>query len=185
MNRDLLSKIMIFAAGAGIGSVVTWKLVKTKYEQLAQEEIESVREVYANRVEEQGDTEGEPDPQPEPEPDPTDKEIYKDLVDAAGYVTETDKEEEGKPDMERPYVISPEEFGECDYAMLTLHYYTDGVVANQSGKILANVDELIGEESLTHFGDYEDDPDTVYVRNDALQIDYEILMDYRPYSEID
>ena len=46
MNRDMLVKAFIFTAGAAIGSVVTWKVIKTKYEQISKEEIESVREEY-------------------------------------------------------------------------------------------------------------------------------------------
>ena len=46
MNRDMLIKAFIFTAGAAIGSVVTWKVIKTKYEQISNEEIESVREEY-------------------------------------------------------------------------------------------------------------------------------------------
>ena len=46
MNRDMLVKAFIFAAGSAIGSVVTWKVIKTKYEQISNEEIESVREEY-------------------------------------------------------------------------------------------------------------------------------------------
>ena len=37
MNKSTLSNIVIFAVGAAIGSAVTWKLLKTKYEQIAQE----------------------------------------------------------------------------------------------------------------------------------------------------
>lgn len=48
MNRDTLCKIFLFAVGAAIGSAVTWKLVKTKYEQIAQEEIDSVKDEYAS-----------------------------------------------------------------------------------------------------------------------------------------
>lgn len=47
MNKKLLS-VLMFAVGAAIGSAVTWKVVKTKYEQIADEEIESVREEYAD-----------------------------------------------------------------------------------------------------------------------------------------
>ena len=47
--KDTLSKIVIFAVGAGIGSAVTWKLLKAKYEQIAQEEIDSVKEVFSKR----------------------------------------------------------------------------------------------------------------------------------------
>ena len=52
MSKSILSKVFIFAVGAAIGSAVTWKLVKTKYEKIANEEIESVKEIYgAKRVE--------------------------------------------------------------------------------------------------------------------------------------
>ena len=45
MNNKLLNVIM-FAVGATIGSAVTWKLVKDKYEQIANDDIASVREEY-------------------------------------------------------------------------------------------------------------------------------------------
>ena len=34
---------LAFIAGAGIGSVCTWQLLKRKYELIAQEEIDSVK----------------------------------------------------------------------------------------------------------------------------------------------
>ena len=51
MNNTILSNIFMFAAGAAIGTVVTWKLVKTKYEQIANEEIEEIREYYRSKNE--------------------------------------------------------------------------------------------------------------------------------------
>ena len=50
MSNKLIS-IGAFVVGAAIGSVVTWKIVKTKYEQFAQEQIDSVKEVFARRIE--------------------------------------------------------------------------------------------------------------------------------------
>lgn len=47
MNKKLFGVIM-FAVGAVVGSAVTWKVVKTKYEQIANEEISSVREEYTS-----------------------------------------------------------------------------------------------------------------------------------------
>ena len=45
MNNKVFGTIL-FTAGAIIGSLVTWKVVKTKYEDIAQEEIDSVKEEY-------------------------------------------------------------------------------------------------------------------------------------------
>ena len=41
---------------------------------------------------------------------------------------------------------------------------------------------MVGLDSLTHFGQYEDD--SVYVRNDERMTDYEILLDIRGYWEL-
>ena len=49
---NALSNLLLFVTGAAVGSVVTWKLVKTKYEQLANEEIESVKAVFNRRAKE-------------------------------------------------------------------------------------------------------------------------------------
>ena len=40
--------VLMFAVGAAIGSAVTWKIVKTKYDRIVQEEIESIREAFDN-----------------------------------------------------------------------------------------------------------------------------------------
>ena len=44
------------------------------------------------------------------------------------------------------------------------------------------MDNVVGLESLTHFGEFEDD--SVFVRNDRLKCDYEILLDQRTYSDV-
>lgn len=100
---------------------------------------------------------------------------YHDSIQDLGYT------EEVATEMKRPYVIPPKEFRENGYAIVTLTMYTDGLVANEQNKLVRNVDEIIGEESLTHFGEYEED--SVFVRNDNKKIDYEILKDYRTYEE--
>ena len=85
--------------------------------------------------------------------------------------------------MEKPYVISPEEFGEFEeYEKISLTYYADKVLADENDEEVDDVDEIVGEESLNHFGEYEDD--SVFVRNDRLKCDYEILLDQRNYSDV-
>ena len=69
-----------------------------------------------------------------------------------------------------------------DYETFSLSYYSDGVVADDNDDLVDDVDEVIGLESLKHFGEYEDD--SVFVRNDRLKCDYEILLDQRRYSDL-
>lgn len=85
---------------------------------------------------------------------------------------------------ERPYVISPDEFGEKDgYENVTLTYYADGVLTDYFDNVISNVDEVVGFDSLDHFGEYEDD--VVFVRNEKMETDYEILRDLRDFNESD
>ena len=48
--KSTLNKVIIFAAGAVIGSLVAWKLTKTKYEKIMIEEEQSLREYYNRRL---------------------------------------------------------------------------------------------------------------------------------------
>ena len=82
-----------------------------------------------------------------------------------------------------PHVIPPEEFDtKPDYETVSLTYYADNVLADEMDDIVEDVDDRIGEDSLTHFGEYEDD--SVFVRNDAMRIDFEILADQRKFSDL-
>lgn len=177
MNKTL-SNIMIFAAGSAIGSIATWKIVEEKYKRIAQEEIDSVKEVFSRRYEEQEKTE---------EPEPPTEEEYQDYVDLVkntnyGAGSECYIDEKGEPiAMDEPYVISPEEFDEKGYDVSSLRYYSDGVLVDEAGDIVDDVDSVVGSDSLTRFGEYE--PDSVFVRDDRLEIDYEILLDARSYAE--
>lgn len=191
MNNSL-NKAFIFIAGAAIGSVVTWKLVKTKYEQIANDEIESVKERFRDRemtvkdVVETCNNEGV-----NVDISLKDKDIDKcnDIIDKNGYRNYSTKkdsdnkieEKEEDEEMEGPYVISPEEFDESEYETETLTYYADGILTDLYDNIIEekDIDGLIGKDSLNHFGEFEDD--TVFVRNDEKEIDYEILRDDDKY----
>ena len=48
MNSKLIG-FMMFVLGAAVGSAVTLKYVREKYEQIAQEEIDSVKEAFSKR----------------------------------------------------------------------------------------------------------------------------------------
>lgn len=172
MNK--LTNIFMFAGGAIIGSVVTWALVKTKYEQLAQEEIDSVKETFSSKKEEPTIIEEEP----ESEEVGNTMDRYETILSNSGYTEEVE-------DVNGPYVISPEEFDEDnDYETQSLTYYKDKVLADDWGRVIdtEDIEEMVGLDSLTHFGEYEDD--SVFVKNDRLKTYFEILLDERSYRDV-
>ena len=187
-TNNTLNNIIVFAAGAIVGSVVTWKIVKTKCDKEKQEEIDSVKEVYSKRFIEKDDVESVEEDLEEDEPfDEEDMVEYEDLIEKSGYVTESNdtiqNEEEVKKEMDRPYVISPDEFGEKDeHEIISLRYYANDVLVDEFGGVMPKDiwEEYVGADFAEHFGEYEDD--SVFVRNDTFGVDYEILKDLDPYT---
>lgn len=192
MNKSTLSNFLFFAAGAAIGSVVTWKFIKTKYEQIAQEEIDSVKAAYCPHEDEPESETSDNNVEKGYMPNTTDLSTYSDTLASQGYtdyanakdgVVNTTKPVEEVDDVERPYVISYEDFGELDnYNIVSLIYFNDGVLTDSQYEPVEDADSIVGLESLDHFGDEEDD--SVFVRNDKRKTDYEILKDERNYADL-
>lgn len=188
MNKGF-TFILGLTIGAAGGSIVTWKLLKTKYEQLAREEVEEVREYYATKDKDtdiSGEDEGEDEPNIESPKEPSNETIRTEYSSIASMYAKNEEKEGGDIPMRRePYVISPSEFGEDDkYESETLYYYADGVLADREGNIIEDVESCIGYESLNHFGELSDD-DSVYVRNDDTMMEYEVLLDESNYADLD
>lgn len=194
MNK-MSTNMFIFAVGAAIGSVVAWLYAKKYYERIANEEIESMKEWLARRVEEQ-DKEKEEESE-SPAQNHTTPSIKPDLMDYAakvkdlGYVDysrrteekeEMDSEEEVDDTDDYIYVIKPEIFGEEDYEEVSLTYYADGVLTDEQDNPIEDVAGMVGADYASHFGEYEDD--SVFIRNDRLRTDFEILADQRKYSNL-
>ncbi len=170
-----LSKIIIFAVGAAVGSAVTWKLVKDKYSQKTEEAIADMKEyLYGKANKEEKPVEKEPN---EWDYRKSDIASYKEKLEK--YNTNTEEVDT----VSEPYIIAPEEFGECDYDTESLTYYSDGVLTDDCDNPVADIENTVGLESLNSFGEYEDD--SVFVRNDRLKTDYEILLDERKYTDVD
>lgn len=182
---------LAFIAGAGIGSVCTWQLLKRKYELIAQEEIDSVKAAYATRETGKSFVKGfcnglkVAEDRTQKDESDVDFKKYASIIQKEGYTdySRSVEEKKGESFVEKPYVISPDEFGEFEeYEKISLTYYADEVLADENDEEVDDVDEIVGEESLNHFGEYEDD--SVFVRNDRLKCDYEILLDQRNYSDV-
>ena len=178
--NPILNKVLIFGAGAAVGAGASWFFLKTRYERIAQEEIDSVKEVFARRECEVIEEETEEDI--DPEIVEAVKEEAKHILTNEGYTNYSviKKVEE----VEKPYVIPPEEAGEfSNYEYIYLTYYADKVLTDDLDEPVEDVEATVGLDSLNHFGEYESD--TVFVRNDRLKADYEIQLDVRKYSELE
>ena len=184
--QSTLSKVVIFAAGLAIGSVASWQILKNKYEKLTREEIDSVKEYYSRKNKPEVKAEV---PEEEPEEEVEGQmsiDDYSEITTKLGYTNYSDipkSTEKEDASVDRPYVISPEEYGELeDYEQIELTYYEDGVLTDDQNEPVEDVDDIVGLDSLNHFGEYEDD--SVHVRNDSRKCDYEILRDVRNFADL-
>lgn len=84
-----------------------------------------------------------------------------------------------------PYVISEEEYhaGEAGYTQVSLTWFPNGeVLLDEADDELDDL-TIVGRENLDQFGEASKE-NTLHVRNDILQVDYEIVLDLRHYAEV-
>lgn len=87
----------------------------------------------------------------------------------------------------KPYIIHRDERDEQDvYDSVTWTYFEeDDVLCRENDEVVpvGERDKLIGEAHLEKFGHGSGDASIVYVRNDALEIDFEVVRSPNSYAE--
>lgn len=164
MNKTI-KNFIIFTCGSVCGYFASKAMLEKKYEARYHEEVQSYKDAHETVFSEIFEKENI-----------NKKDVnVEESVDVVSEIEKKDISEMVIDPIERPYVITPEDFGiYSDYKTATLFYHPDKILDDVDDNIINNVDDIVGEESLTHFGEYEDD--SVYVRNDRLKTDYEILL---------
>jgi hypothetical protein len=187
--RGFTTNFLVFLLGAAAGSLTAWRLLKGKYEQIAQEEIDSVKEVFSKKSPSEAEENGGAREKADMAKEKASVTEYAARIRENGYTNYSnigfDKKEEADVKPDEPHVISPEEFGEIeDYEKIGFTYYADMVLADEDNKSVPpdEIKDMLGTEALNSFGEYEDD--SVFVRNDRLKCDYEILLDQRKYRDV-
>lgn len=212
-----MKNVLIFAAGAAIGSVVTWKLIEKKYKDLADEEIASVVETFKNRDKKKTTTKKKKETELKNEASvksmidgvkklgtvikEEEKVNYANIVNDNDYTSDEVKPEDVSndkvPDEDcyikveptdeehvELYTIPPEEFGEggLGWGTKSYTYYADGILADEVDAIEERQELVFGPNGMKGFGEYE--PNTVYIRDEDNELDYEVIKESKTYSEI-
>jgi hypothetical protein len=182
--------------GGAMGAFFMERRLRTRYEKIAEEEIDSMREHFRSRLVAK---ETKPDlsdlgkkverlgyvPQPEiKNPEQVAEETYNIFKDAE-IVDDWDMEHEKASRTPRmPYVIHVDERHESGYTESTLTYYAgDDVLCDERDKIIEDQDLVVGVMNLDRFGHGSGDPNIVYIRNDDLAIEVEVVKSDRTFAE--
>lgn len=211
MNKKLIG-VLAFAVGAAIGSAVTWKVLRTKYEEIAQEEIDSVKDEYAElmrtmrqRLKESvksNEVEAdEADDSDEYYPDDDERDFTEKEKQQVEYYKLTSKyrsndddkdgneeggngevDEDGVQWINGPYVITAEEFSSSPPG------YNAMPLDYFADGVLADSWGVIMDIEETIGEDSlehfgDDGDDILYVRNEREEIDYEVTRDPRTYRD--
>lgn len=185
---------VIFAIGAAVGSVASMKYFKTKYERIADEEIESVKKSITQLVKNSDILNKKSDSNPKnnlngASDNTKGKETLNKVVNKLDYTSfsksvSQEEAKDDKPEGDLPYIIPPEQVGEDDYECNTYTLYSDGVLTDELNDVVEEEDlaYLIGSRDVfKHIDDYGNG--AVYVRNDFLGTDFEIIRCLEAYNE--
>ena len=214
-KQDLLITAVVAGGIAGTAAYfITKRVLKTKYEAIAEQEIADAKEFYSamhkrggySTPEEAAKTIGSTSPATEEavkallnygrtsddDEDEGEEEDVDETNDVNVFLEHTpvdddwDIEEEMKTRTpENPYIISQEEFltAEPEFQQTTITYYAgDGTLADERDQEIPFADPIVGEENLYHFGRGSGDDRIVYIRNERLSRDFEVLKSDGKYA---
>lgn len=192
-----LGTVLAFLAGAAVGGGSVWYVLKARYEEISEQDIYSAKQAFRAREEKlQREIDNLKERLEIPDMDTEEPKAIQasaaknrekgDINDYAKMVNRVQYSRTSVPqppehEVEAPYVISPDEFGEIEgYTQISLTYFDDGILSDENGVIIDEPEDIVGD-ALNHFGEYEED--SVFVRSDPKRCDYEILRDLRSYAE--
>ena len=190
MNKCVVKAIGMFIFGVAVGAGVTNYVMKTKYEKIVQEEIDSIKETLGKKNEKSviNDEENSFDD--------TDiiNDNYDNMINNLGYnhaslktVTSINKDIEYEPQTE-PYIIDVNGFldDKNNYDKLTLSFYADDqTLVDEQDEVITNEIQLIGDDDLfINFGsNLLDNPDVMYIRNNKMLADLEIICVHSSFED--
>lgn len=205
--------VVSLALGAAAGYFVADRVLQAKYEQIVKDEIADAKiyysmvhkkDGYASPVQMAEDlidvevttlqdlSSGE-----EIEVVRTDEmlgalEIVSNIFSDERYISEDDvidfdyEAEEATRTEDKPYVISKDEFDakEKDYEQSSLTYYPeDDILADDHNAPVPDIDALVGISNLERFGVGSNDNNTVYIRNEYLEIEFEVTRSKETFAK--
>lgn len=176
---------LMFAAGVAIGSVVTWLAVKKKYADMAQEEIDTVKDIYAKINQEAIDKAAAAKNKP-------DIMLYTQAVINEPEEPEEDDYEE-EPVMEKVmYEIEPGEFASFDNynTKVSILYFDDNVFTDERYDKIDPRDYFSKRTVLLEGGTVDTidyihrmTTDEICIRDTELGLDIDVYTQGRYYSD--
>lgn len=193
-----------FLVGLVIGSVLTYHGLKNKVEAEIDEEVNKIKEYYKDQLEKQQAEYFEKEEYLKSKAAVAEDKgsVVSKIINLNNVEKFEEKQNEETEDedgfeettgafeiledniivQDKPFVIEEDRVGEyISYDLISLIYFSDGVLTDDWEVPVENPDETVGKEYAEYF---ETGEDVVYVRNDKLKCEFEITRDLRTYEEV-
>lgn len=186
-----IKNIIFLLVGAGAGCAGTYIFMKDKFDKLIQEETDSVKKYYEEKYSNNNDDIPEKEPEVESEkkvveerkkPDVAVEPDYDEIIEKLNYNQYSTKAGSSKL-ASRPYIISEAEWEDDNkYIKKTISYFEEDEVCfdNDNNDVYENVGKDIGNDNLEQLT--EEGQDELYVRNEKLGIDFDIIFETGSYE---
>lgn len=204
MNNKYILAVVSFLAGILTGGLGIYITKINKYDKDFKKKLKEMDEYYTNNkktTKPATNTNKETPKFTEPERKDMMEEARK-IVSREGYKKHygkillddlDDEEDDEEPDeppipdetgSPNPYLIEPNQFGDQEmYEMETWSLYLDGMVTNEEDLPMGvdSIENYISTEAIDQLKSSEDD--SVFVRNERLKTDYQIIKVMRRYAD--
>lgn len=183
------ASVASFLLGGAISYYATRKVMTTQFEKLINKELQEVKEYYARRAAREGEMLQEENQQIIEELEYSNAPKVEEITITETYLTEPPHrvaddvefdyaEELLNRTKERPYVIHVDEFmaNEENYDQVSITYYEgDDILTDEKDVPIPKRDEIVGDDNLYKFGHGSKDNRVVYIRNEILELEFEII----------
>ena len=188
------TNVLVLIGGVAIGATSTYFYMKDKCDKMVEEETYNIKKYYeekyaseADKIEEKEEVKGKVDISEEGDitftPNKKEEEPnYEEIIQKLNYnefSTRTANNQKAK----RPYIISQEEYNEDNgYIKKLISFFEDDEVCmdNETKEVLDNVAKDIGQDCIEQINM---DGNEIFVRNEMLGIDYDILSETGSYED--
>lgn len=170
-----VKNLLYLAAGAALGSTVTFFAVRKHFSDKAEHDIQEIRDYYAKKQLPEQEAEASV-------PDQPTLDHYTDIIASQNYATAEDAKivVPETRNMTQIEVIDADEYGNREGydAILSYTYYTNGVLTDENNDPLSqeSITNMVGSDFYKKFVD-----DVLYIRNNEMKCDFEILLDETEY----
>lgn len=85
---------------------------------------------------------------------------------------------------DHPYIITETEYFESENQTITLTWFDgDEVLSDEKDEHIPDIERVVGEDNLLRFGYGSGDPNLLYIRNEKMEVDFEVVRNEGKYTE--